>query len=73
MSDDIPAEVIDVLEYVRAGGETNMLARHSVIKLALDAADEEEIEGWRNAVTWLAGNEDRYMEALEAMGQRRVP
>lgn len=66
MSDDydIPADVIDVLEYVRAGGETNMLDHRAVIKLAIDAAEGEGIKGWRNA-TWLAN-----MEALKAMGQR---
>ena len=69
---EIPEAVLDVLEYVRAGGETNMIARTAVIKLAIDAADEEEIEGWREAANWLCDNPVRYMEALNAMAKRRV-
>lgn len=58
---EIPENVLEALEEVRAGGETNMLARGVVISLVTD--EEAEV--------WLIQNKDRYMEALKAMGERR--
>jgi hypothetical protein len=57
----IPQEVIDALAAVRESGVTNMFDRQAVIH-------------WCNlsdryvAVTWLYGNRNRYIEALNAMG-----
>ncbi len=62
----IPEDVLEVLEEVRSGGETNMLARDTVIALA-DSISRDYDE----AVAWLEANKDRYMEALNAMGARR--
>ncbi len=65
MANDIPESVLEVLEEVRSGGETNMLARQTVIDLAYGECDSE-------AITWLEDNPDRYMEALTATGAKRA-
>lgn len=64
---DIPDTVLDELEEIRASGETNMYARKTVIRLLMDAAGPRYSE----AAVWVIQNEDRYMEALNAMGARR--
>ena len=70
---DIPESVLTTLEDGRAGGETNMLARGTVIAIILQDADEALDEAaYREAGMWLYDNEDRYMEALTAMGERRT-
>ncbi len=69
--DPIPESVLEILETVRSGGETNMLARNTVIRLALEEADDTEETQDRQAVSWLVDNQSRYMEALTAMGERR--
>ncbi len=67
---DIPDAVLDILEVVRSGGETNMMARNAVIRLALEHADDEGTATQYAAVMWLTDNDGRYMEALNAMGAR---
>ena len=66
MANDIPECVLESLAVVRSDGATNMLARDVVIMLVDDLCDDYE------AVAWLEDNKDRYMEALKAMGARRV-
>ncbi len=68
MSEAIPSSVLDALEFVRAGGETNMLAMFRVIELAEEVAYSSDEE---DAIEWLEDNKGRYMEALKAMGARR--
>ena len=77
MSNSIPEAVLIGLEEVRADGEHNMYGRDAVIHDMLGRADAaqwplgiEEAE-YRAAICWLADNDDRYMEALIAMGERR--
>ena len=65
----IPEAVLIALEDVRESGVTNMLARTVVINEMLDA-DEDDEEA-REASLWLEEHDDRYMEALKAMGARR--
>ena len=65
----IPEAVLGALEVVRASGVTNMLARVAVINEMLNA--EEDDEDAREASLWLEEHDDRYMEALKAMGARR--
>ena len=60
----IPETVLEALEEIRAGGETNMIMRQTVMKLI---SDTDEYPG---AVLWLYDNNNRYMEALTAMGER---
>ena len=67
----VPESVLEILEVVRSNGETNMLARNTVIRLALEEADATEEQDDRLAVSWLVDNDKRYMEALNAMGTRR--
>lgn len=69
MSEPIPEFVLIALEDVRESGVTNMLARETVINEMLDA--EEDDEDARDASLWLEEHDDRYMEALKAMGARR--
>ena len=69
--EEIPESVLEILEVVRSGGETNMLARDTVIYLALQEADATEEIQDRQAVSWLVDNKGRYMEALTAMGKKR--
>lgn len=69
----IPESVLTTLEDVRASGETNMLARETVLAIILRDADEAMDDvGYREAATWLYDNKDRYMEALTAMGECRT-
>jgi hypothetical protein len=69
----IPESVLTTLEDVRAGGETNMMARDTVIAIILRDADEAMDEAaYREAAMWLYDNKGRYMEALRAMGERRT-
>ena len=74
MMTDIPAVVLEVLEVVRSGGETNMMARDVVILLAdeIEYLTDGAAEVGMEAVAWLIANKDRYMEALNAMGARRT-
>ena len=65
----IPEAVLGALEVVRVSGVTNMLDRTTVINEMLDA--EEDDEQAREASLWLEEHDDRYMEALTAMGARR--
>ena len=65
----IPEAVLVALEDVRESGVTNMLNRVVVINEMLDA-DEDDEEA-REASLWLEEHDDRYMEALTAMGARR--
>ena len=76
----IPDCVLDVLEDVRASGETNMLAFNTVLSIiSRDKISFEVRQGsvavpsnsHSRAFMWLAGNEGRYMEALIAMRERR--
>lgn len=71
MTDNIPESVLIALEAVRASGEYNMLERTHVINW-IAAREEENWDAWGGAGNWLYDNPDRYMEALRAMGQRRV-
>jgi len=71
-SDAIPECVLEALEAVRAGGRTNMLDRQAVILIASEYADDDDDDSVEEAVDWLAANKDRYIEALKAMGERRV-
>ena len=66
----IPEAVLVALEVVRASGVTNMLDRVTVINEML-AADEDDDWQAREASLWLDEHDDRYMEALNAMGARR--
>lgn len=66
MTEQIPDEVLEALEIVRASGATNMYDRNAVIFLA---GNEHEAYV---AADWLEHNKPRYMEALEAMGARRT-
>ncbi len=59
--DDIPENVITALAEARRAGTYNMLNRHGVTDM-VGMIDEE-------AGDWLIGNGDRYMDALNAMGQ----
>ena len=75
--DEIPEAVLVGLGEVRADGDYNMLARAEVIRDMLGRAGSggspigiEEAE-YRRGISWLADNEDRYMEALNEMGSRR--
>lgn len=63
MAEQIPEDVLEALEEVRASGQTNMLDREYVILLANDYSID--------AATWIEDNKPRYMEALKAMGERR--
>lgn len=63
---DIPASVLDALEEVRTSGETNMMARDTV--MAIISRDDLSFE----AFAWLADNEPRYMEAVRVNGARRT-
>ena len=65
----IPEAVLIALEVVRESGVTNMLDRVRVINEMLDA--EEDDEDAREASLWLEEHDDRYMEALKAMGVRQ--
>ena len=60
----IPVEVLIALEDVRSSGTTNMLDRRDVIALITVAK-------YNIASDWLTDNEERYTEALNAMGARR--
>ncbi len=72
-AEGIPESVLTTLEDVRAGGETNMLARDTVIAIILRDADEALDEAtYREAAAWLFRESDRYMEALTAMGEHRT-
>jgi hypothetical protein len=75
---DIPEAVLLGLEEVRQEGAFNMLERDSVIRDMLARADDggypldiEEVD-YRKGISWLVDNKDRYMEALTAMGKRRI-
>ena len=65
----IPEAVLIALEVVRESGVTNMLDRVRVINEMLDA--EEDDEDAREASLWLEEHDDRYMEALKALGARQ--
>ncbi len=76
-TDTIPEAVLEGLEEVRADGGYNMLARNDIIRDMMSRADSAghplgttEAE-YRQGSSWLVDNEDRYMEALNAMGARR--
>ena len=62
--DPIPDEVIDALYAMRETGESNIFARQAVMKIISDLDD------YPGAVWWLYENESRYIEALDAMGER---
>ncbi len=66
----IPEDVLEALELVRSSGVTNMMARQVVIQEMTNKPDTNESA--REASLWLYDNPDRYMEALTAMGKRRV-
>jgi hypothetical protein len=68
----IPESVLEALEAVRASGQTNMLARSTVITLVDSYYDPDTIDGMDEAIDWLMDNKNRYVEALTAMGERRV-
>ena len=72
--DEIPEAVLEVLEVVRSGGETNMMARDAVILLAdeIEYLTDGTAETGMEAVAWLIANKPRYMEALNTMGARRT-
>ena len=72
--DEIPEAVLEALEVVRSGGETNMMARDAVILLAdeIEYLTDGAAEVGMEAVAWLIANKPRYMEALNEMGSRRV-
>lgn len=61
---EIPIEVLDALEEVRASGRTNMMARQTVIACAYE-------DGNYSAANWLADHDSDYMPALTEMGERR--
>ena len=67
-----PVSVLEWLEEARADGSFNMLARESVIRFIMELGDCETDPTIYEAVTWLDDNKPRYMEALNAMGARRV-
>ncbi len=60
----IPAEVIDALMAARETAESNMFARQAVMKIISD------LDEYPAAVLWLYDNERRYIEAMDAMGER---
>ena len=75
MTEEIPTEVLDALEFAREDSSYNMLDRDGVISVLLGHIDdiigiEPRIEA-RKAIDWLVENKNRYMEALTAMGERR--
>lgn len=61
-STDIPQGVIEALADVLESAEVNMFDRQGVMKVASDG-------GWHGAVIWLYDNKDRYIDALNAMGE----
>jgi len=68
----IPESVLEALEAVRASGMTNMFARSVVMSLIDSYYNPDTIDGMDEAIGWLADNQGRYVEALTAMGERRV-
>lgn len=67
--DAVPESVLEALEAVRSPGTTNMLYRQAVIRFIPEYADDDAAD---EAIGWLIRNDDRYMEALNAMGARRA-
>ena len=61
---NIPENVIEALEAVRASGETNMYDRRNVIEIAEEMKFDEAGE-------WLRDNRAMYIKALGEMGRRR--
>lgn len=59
---DIPQEVIEALADVRETGAVNMFDRLGVVILC-------GAFGKASVYSWLSGNPDRYMDALNAMGK----
>lgn len=59
--DKVPSFVIAALDSVRLSNLVNMFNRHAVLQV-IDAF------GLIGAWNWLNANEERYLEALEAMG-----
>ena len=62
--DPIPEEVVDALYAARETAQSNMFARGAVMKVISDLDD------YPAAVLWLYENERRYIEAMNAMGER---
>jgi hypothetical protein len=58
----IPQEVIEALAAVRENGVTNMFDRQAVIHWC-------DLSHRYVAVTWLYSNGNRYIEALNALGE----
>lgn len=62
-SEPVPQLVIEALADVRESGLTNMFDRANVIELIAYWGDVPE------ATAWLKANPDRFMDALNAMGE----
>ena len=62
MTEKIPEIVLEELEIVRASGAWNMYDRTGVL------SDIQDIK----AHDWLSSHKDDYMQALTAMGERRL-
>ncbi len=61
METDVPQNVIEALAEVRQVGNWNMFDRYHVTEEIGDIDSE--------AYYWLEANSDRYMDALNAMGE----
>ena len=66
----IPEAVLVALEVVRASGVTNMYDSTAVINEMLSVDEDDDWQA-REASLWLEEHDDRYMEALKAMEERR--
>jgi len=63
---DIPDEVLDTLEQVRLSGQTNMFDYGMVCWIIMHQMTPDHMP----VLVWLVTHEERFVDALVAMGER---